>query len=165
MRKLSSPRLLKAPSQSVYAMIDLKSSQKSLCKWDSIKWVFSFTFMMTSSNGNIFRVTGHLWGEFTGIRWIPPHKGQWREDLMFDLCLNKRLREQSWGWWFETLWRPLWRHCNVKTINSFDILHFVRDIAPYNFRILQEHTQSWAGPVCHPRTTIFTDRLLLVLFW
>ena len=28
-------------------------------------------FMMTSSNGNIFRVTGLLWGEFTGLRWSP----------------------------------------------------------------------------------------------
>ena len=27
--------------------------------------------MMTSSNGNIFRVTGHLCGKFTGHRWIP----------------------------------------------------------------------------------------------
>ena len=27
--------------------------------------------MMTSSNGNIFRVTGHFCGEFTGQRWIP----------------------------------------------------------------------------------------------
>ena len=27
-------------------------------------------FMMTSSNGNIFRVTGLLCGEFTGPRWI-----------------------------------------------------------------------------------------------
>ena len=27
--------------------------------------------MMTSSNGNIFRVTGPLCGEFTGPRWIP----------------------------------------------------------------------------------------------
>ena len=30
-----------------------------------------FKAMMTSSNGNIFRVTGHLCGEFTGLRWIP----------------------------------------------------------------------------------------------
>ena len=28
-------------------------------------------FMMTSSNGNIFRVTGPLCGELTGHRWIP----------------------------------------------------------------------------------------------
>ena len=30
--------------------------------------------MMMSSNGNIFRVTGHLCGEFTGPRWIPRTK-------------------------------------------------------------------------------------------
>ena len=27
--------------------------------------------MITSSNGNLFRVTGPLWGKFTGHRWIP----------------------------------------------------------------------------------------------
>ena len=27
--------------------------------------------LLTSSNGNIFRVTGPLWGESTGHRWIP----------------------------------------------------------------------------------------------
>ena len=31
-------------------------------------------YMMTSSNGNIFRVTGHFCGEFTGPRWIPRTK-------------------------------------------------------------------------------------------
>ena len=30
--------------------------------------------MVTSSNGNIFRVTGHLCGEFTGHQWIPRTK-------------------------------------------------------------------------------------------
>ena len=34
-------------------------------------------------------------------------------DVFFDLRLNKRLSKQSRGWWFETLLRPLWRHCNV----------------------------------------------------
>ena len=33
-------------------------------------------------------------------------------DVCLDLRLNKRLNKQSWGWWFETLSRPLWRHCN-----------------------------------------------------
>ena len=33
-------------------------------------------------------------------------------DVFFDLRLNKRLTKQSWGWWFETPSRPLWRHCN-----------------------------------------------------
>ena len=32
--------------------------------------------------------------------------------VFFDLRLNKPLSKQSWGWWFETLSRPLWRHCN-----------------------------------------------------
>ena len=40
--------------------------------------------MMTSSNGNIFRVTGPLYEEFTGHWWIP-HKGQWRGAFMFSL--------------------------------------------------------------------------------
>ena len=31
---------------------------------------------------------------------------------LFDLRLNKRLSKQSWGWWFETISCPLWRHCN-----------------------------------------------------
>ena len=33
-------------------------------------------------------------------------------DVFFDVRLNKRLSKQSWGWWFETLPRPLWRHGN-----------------------------------------------------
>ena len=32
--------------------------------------------------------------------------------VFFDLRLNKRLNKQSWGRWFETLSRSLWRHCN-----------------------------------------------------
>ena len=36
-------------------------------------WVHKFV-MMTSSNGNILRVTGHWCGEFTGHRWIPRTK-------------------------------------------------------------------------------------------
>ena len=35
-------------------------------------------------------------------------------DDFFDLRPNKWLSKQSWGWWFEMLSRPLWRHCNVK---------------------------------------------------
>ena len=36
----------------------------------SLRWV-PIHPMMTSSNGNIFRVTGPLCGKFTGHRWIP----------------------------------------------------------------------------------------------
>ena len=70
--------------------------------------------MMTSSNGNIFCVTGHLCGESNGYRWIPRTRLVTRSfDVSFDLRLNKRLSKQSWGWWFETPPRPLWRHSNV----------------------------------------------------
>ena len=33
-------------------------------------------------------------------------------DVFLDLRLNKRLSKQWWGWWFETLSCPLWRHRN-----------------------------------------------------
>ena len=44
-----------------------------------------------------------------------PHKGpvMWPWPCTKHICLNKRLIKQSWGWWFETPLRPLWRHCNV----------------------------------------------------
>ena len=54
---------------------------------------------MTSSNGNIFRVTGHLGREFTGHRWILRTKASDTEvDVFFDLHLNEVLSKQSWGW-------------------------------------------------------------------
>ena len=75
--------------------------------------------MMTSSNGNIFRVTGPLCGEFPGHRWIPLTKARDASfDIFFDLSLNKRLSKQSWGWWFETPSRSLWRHCNDESIEA-----------------------------------------------
>ena len=41
--------------------------------------------MMTWSNGNTFRVTGPLCGEFIAHRWIPRTKDQWRGALVFSL--------------------------------------------------------------------------------
>ena len=37
-------------------------------------------------------------------------------DDFLDLRLNKWLSKQLWGWWFEMLSCPLWRHCNVRII-------------------------------------------------
>ena len=105
------------------------------CTWHSIWWYHTISrntvvwkdkhassldsivitvYMMTSSNGNIFRVTGPLCGEFTGPGEFPTQRQvTWSLDVFFDLCLNKPLSKQSWGWWFETLSRSLWRHRNV----------------------------------------------------
>ena len=46
--------------------------------------------MMMSSNGNIFRVTGPLWGEFTGDWWIPFTKASGVE-----LCILWSAPEQT----------------------------------------------------------------------
>ena len=67
--------------------------------------------MMTSSNGNISCVSGLLWGEFPGE--FPPQKPVTRSfDGYFDPRPSKWLSKQSWGWWFETPSRLLWRHRN-----------------------------------------------------
>ena len=69
---------------------------------------------MMSSNGNIFRVTGPLSGEFTGYRCIPLTKasdGKLRF-FFFDLRPNKRLSKQWRRWWVETPSRSFWRHCD-----------------------------------------------------
>ena len=85
---------------------------------------------MTSSNGNIFRVTGHLCGEFIGPGEFPAQRPVTRSfDVFFDLRLNKRLSKQLWGWWLETLSWTLWRHLNAhttrSTTNIFPIFSFI----------------------------------------
>ena len=86
--------------------------------------------MMTSSNGNIYRVTGHLCGEFTGHLRIPRTEASDAFfDVFFDLRLNEWFNKQSWGWLYETPWRPLWGHCNDliprHCIPPYVMLHFV----------------------------------------
>ena len=34
-------------------------------------------------------------------------------DVLFDQRLNKQLRKQSWGWWFDPPSRSLWRQCHA----------------------------------------------------
>ena len=65
------------------------------------------------------------------------HHNRLSFDVFFDLCLNKRLNKQSWGWWFETLSRPLWRHRN--------------DMAQYH--ILLHTVQQWLKQnICQSNT-------------
>ena len=99
--------------------------------------------MMTSSNGNIFRVTGPLCGEFTGPGEFPTQRPVTRSfDVFFDLRLNKPLSKQSWGWWFETLSPSLWRHRNGltyvtanDTYSSFDRCRVTSpDVARLNYQ-------------------------------
>ena len=79
--------------------------QINICPWPSSR-------MMTSLNGNIFRVIGALCGEFTSHRWIPSHRPvTWSFDVFFNRRLKKRLDKHSSSRWFETPSRSIWRHC------------------------------------------------------
>ena len=81
--------------------------------WNEVgSWDLS---IMTSSNGIIFHVTGHLWGESTGDRGVfRSQRPVTRNfDALADLRLNKRFSKHSRCRWFETPSRSLWRRCNV----------------------------------------------------
>ena len=64
-----------------------------------------------------FRVTGPLWGEFTGQSSQMPVT--WSFDVFYDLRLNKQLGKQSSRKWFETQSHTSWRHCNTNRMRSF----------------------------------------------
>ena len=64
-------------------------------------------YMMTSSNRNIFRVTGPVTGEFPSQRPVARSF-----DAFFDLRLNKRLRKQMRRRWLKTPSRSLWYYGN-----------------------------------------------------
>ena len=92
--------------------------------------------MMTSSNGNIFRVTGPLCGEFTGPGEFPTQRPVMRSfDVFFELRLNKHLSKQPWGWWFET---PLWGHA----ASIFNSLWPSNAICWYRFRSTMAHVMA-----------------------
>ena len=119
--------------------------------------------MMTSSNVNIFCVTGPLCGELTDDRWIPrthfprhwpfvrgihrwpmnsPHKGQWRGALMFSLIFTwiNSWVNKSWSWWFETPSLSLWRHCNGMECGTKTLLSSI-----HNWRLWCQKQVSQAG--------------------
>ena len=101
---------------SIYA--DILCHVQILCAYDYVLMYIK----MTSSNGNIFRVTGPLCGEFTGPGEFPTQRPVTRSfDVFSDLRLNKWLNKQPWGWWFET---PSW---------SYDVSHYdVSVMCPYH---------------------------------
>ena len=61
----------------------------------------TFSALLANCAGNL-----PVTGEFPAQRPVT-------RSVFFDLRLKKRLSKQSWGWWFETLSRPFWRHRNV----------------------------------------------------
>ena len=72
--------------------------------------------MLTSSKWKHFR---RCWPFVRGIHGHPAQRPVTRSfDVFSDLHPNKRFSKQSWGWWFMTPSRSLWRHCNVTQQNK-----------------------------------------------
>ena len=103
-------------NKTLFQIIYSRRKQVWFCHYSSSYWWPDWIYlatMMTSSYGNIFRVIGSLWGEFTGHRWFLLNKPVTRSfDVFFEMCLNKRWNKPSRCWWFETPSRLLWRQCN-----------------------------------------------------
>ena len=122
------------------------------CEWDG--WMGRRLHMMTSSNGNIFRVTGPLCGEFTGHRWIPLTKPVTRS---FGVFFDLRLSKQSTRRWFETPSRSLWRHCNeliiiLHTADPKPVAHCCRcgSVLPPYFFFPKYSNQAWGRNIGCP---------------
>ena len=58
-------------------------------------------------------------------------------DVFFDLHLIKLMSKHSRGWWFETLSRPLWRHCNEQ--GGISVMEWSQ----------QQPCHQWSHPHCH----------------
>ena len=132
-----------------------------MCHWQACSittWLGTLLMIdtvMTSSNGNIFHVTGHLCGEFTDYRWIPRTKASDADLLYFlDPRINKRLSKQSWGWWFETPSRPSWRHSNDLT----NVLRWCINILT-NIRREMDYLKTH-NPISYIKITERTDLIL-----
>ena len=72
--------------------------------------------MMTSSNGNFFRVTGPLRGEFTGHRWIPLTKASDAELWIFLWSSNV---ENVSIWWRHHWVKPGHRLFKIWVISTW----------------------------------------------
>ena len=83
-----------------YVILILDDAQtQHLMIWHEME-TFSALLALCAGNSPVI-------GEFPSQR--PVTRGF---EIFFDLRLNKRLSKQSWGWWFETPSRSLWRHSN-----------------------------------------------------
>ena len=84
-------------------------------------WLLYKKYMITSSNGTIYRITGlcagnsPVTGEFPSQRPVT-----WSFYVFLDLRLNKQLNKQSCGWLFEMPSGSLWRQCNEKIDQNFN---------------------------------------------
>ena len=85
-----------------------------MVQWQDIFWTWwrhqieTFSVLLAICAGNSL-----VSGEFPAQRPVTRSF-----DVFFDLCPNKRLSKQLWGWWFETPSGSLWRHSNDHELPS-----------------------------------------------
>ena len=95
---------LQSEKSQFWVKIDIFFSPVTL-KYDGSWWrhqMETFSALLALCAGN-----SPVSGEFPAQRPVAQSF-----DVFFDLRVNKRLTKQSWGWWFGTLSRSLWRHRN-----------------------------------------------------
>ena len=83
------------------------NNKSSLVYWEFSWWrhqMEAFSALLALCAGN-----SPVTGEFPSQRPVTRSFG-----VFFDLRLNKPFSKRSWGWWFETPSRSLWRHCDVR---------------------------------------------------
>ena len=88
-----------------YDCLQGENPTTSVTKWASTWWrhqMETFSALLAICAGN-----SPVPGDFPAQRPVTRSF-----DVFFDLRLNKRLSKQSWGWWSETISRPLWRYRN-----------------------------------------------------
>ena len=102
---------------------DLRWQQGKSCiyswqLWPSFTWwrhqIETFSALLTICTGN-----SPVPSEFPAQRPVTRSF-----DIFSDLRLNKRLSKQWWGWWFEALSRPLWRHRNNR-LWKYDCIRWI----------------------------------------
>ena len=118
-------------------------------------WLIIIDVLWHSHEGNF---TGAWWRQqmetFPALLTIctgnPPVTGEFPAqrpvmrsfDVFFDLRLNKRLSKQSYGWWFETPWRPSWRHINGSSRSLF-LLWVSQWLIDW---LIQDYSRIYEGP-------------------
>ena len=102
--------------------------------------VIRIKYVMTSSNGSIFCVTGPLWREFTGHRWIP---------------ITKASDAELWCFLWSAHWTNGW-------INNREAGDLGRHRAHYD--VIVVISWKWKTPLVHINNILIVSPAILLIF-
>ena len=136
--------------------------------------------MMTSSNGNIFRVSGLLCGEFTGHRWIPHTKASDAELWCFLWYAPEPTAAQTMGtsviWdtialsmtsllWCILIWKiAVYMYLQLKPLEDEYIPQFYRNL--FTLRIMSDDVIWWVPCWPHELCCLgcFTEKIVVGVY-